>query len=219
MVPTIREEKLLLSIKRMKKKTVFHQTSNAVSACWQCIPALSRNCTSNKLQLMSSSGPRCSQAPNGTGVAKVHPDAKNTLSFLHALVSAMLMVSPGPASHWDGFPAAPCLPGLLILLPLSINISSKWPGSLRPFSRSLIFCVQIPQDFSADPGPRAQHIPLQRSHPQLGSYDSLFFPLHLLVFTHMLCSSHRHVRIQLFLQLHVPGNKFLPISTAKALKI
>lgn len=171
---------------------------------------------------MSSSGPRCSQAPNRTGVAKVHPDAKNTLSFLHALVSAKLMVSPGLASHWDGFPAAPCLPGLLILLPLSINISSKWPGSLRPFSRILIFCVQIPQDFSADPGPRAQHIPLQRSHPQLGSVNhlsSLFFPLHLLVFTHMLCSSHRHVRIQLFLQLHVPGNKFLPISTAKALKI
>lgn len=84
-VPNSWQEKLLLSIKGMKKKTVFHQTSNAVSACRQCTTALSRL------------GPLLLPSTSGNWRVKVYLEAKHTQSFLHTSVSVMVVVSPGLA--------------------------------------------------------------------------------------------------------------------------
>lgn len=105
------------------------------------------------------------------------------LFCLHILVSIMVTSSPGLAFCWDRFPVASCLHGLLFLLPLSANILPNGQKALYLSLRTLIFkeasggCVQIPQDFSTDPGPLAKHIPLQKSHPQLGSCESSLFTL------------------------------------------
>lgn len=128
------------------------------------------------------------------------------------------LLPPCPPSAW---PLAPP-PSLRRRCFQTAKKPQTFPRGLL-FSRKLLGVVS--RSLRISPVTLA-HVPstsLCRSHilswPPVNRLSSLFFPLHLLVFIHMRCSNHRHIKIATFLPLHVPGNESLPISTAKALNI